>query len=284
MKPPVSRFKSWARQKFQRLARGGVDHPVPRIAPATRFFRNRPLMDEVFDLMTASGRSRWQLFFHACSTGEEPYSFAMANLLGPRLALSIEAADYNPHLLAQARAGRYDWLTLWRDNKGFMSRRERSQFQLRWLHGQVCANVRRAIARWHLLDYTDPGCHFEVNLPADVVFCNSSLLYHPPEVQAVVLARLCRQASEMLVVTGVDNTVLETVLPAHGFVPHGRNWEAIYDGCRLRRRAQDGHYNTPTTPFLSDANRAKVHHFRYAIFVKANGVLANPVQGDPPCS
>lgn len=279
-KPLRARWKSLVRQTFQRWARGGADKPVPAIAPATRFFRNRPLLDEVFALLQGSGHASWRLFCHACSTGEEPYSFAMYNLLGPRLDLRITAADYNQDLLDQAMAARYDWLTIWRDNSTYLTRRERRLMRLVWLNCEMRPKVRAAIDQWLRLDYTDAANQFETRHAADIVLCNSSLLYHPVEVQAQVLDRLCRQAADILVVTGVDNVVLESVLTRHGFVPHRGHWEAIYDGCRLRRRALDGAFTTPTTPFLSDSNRAKEHYFRYAIFLRVAGRLAKAL-GNP---
>ena len=162
-KPLRVRWMSLARQTFQRWARIGVDNPVPAIAHVTSFFRNRPLLDEVFALLQDSGHESWRLFCHASSTDEEPYSFAMYNQLGPRLDLRITAADYNQDQLDQAMAARYDWLTVWRDNSTYLTRRERRLMRLAWLNFEMRSKVRAAIGQWLRLDYTDAANQFETS-------------------------------------------------------------------------------------------------------------------------
>ena len=123
-----------------------------------------------------------------------------------------------------------------------------------------------------MVDYVADNCDWVTRESADIVFCNSSLFYHPRDVQAAVLDRLCRQSSQALVITGANNTVLETVLLRHGFTPDKQNWEAIYDGCPPRRCSVERSYATATTPWLSDHDRATEQFFRYSIFLRAGGV------------
>ena len=75
----------------------------------------------------------------------------------------------------------------------------------------------------------------------------------------------------MLVVTGVDNAVLESVL-------------ICTSSCRIeaigRSFTMDVAFTKPTSPFLSESNRAKEYYFRYAIFLRADGRLAKAL-GNP---
>ena len=79
----------------------------------TWFFRDRA----TFDTLPSLVRDRWRgpgsapvrVLSWPCSTGEEPYSVAIAlSETGlPREAFTIDAADVSPHAIAVARAGIY---------------------------------------------------------------------------------------------------------------------------------------------------------------------------------
>jgi chemotaxis methyl-accepting protein methylase len=252
----------------------GATAPCGVIPVTTRFFRNMPLMSEVFALIEAARLPQTRLFFHACSSGEEPYSFVMHNLNGPMMSIDVAAADYDPLVVAMAQRGRYPRHVVNESNSGFIPIIHSKYFETHFLHNMLAASVRRAVDKWLVLDYTADNIDWVTHEVSDIVFCNSSLLYHPHDVQAVVLDRLCRQSKHALVITGADNTALETVLPRHGFTPHKRNWQAIYDGCPLRRISAERPYTTPTTPWLTDRDRATEQFFRYSIFLRAGSALA----------
>ena len=270
----LSRSWHWAQHRFMAMKLTGAIGPYGVIPVTTRFFRNVPLMTEVFALIVASGLPRTRLFFHACSSGEEPYSFVMHNLSGPMMSIEVAAADYDPHVVATAQRGRYPRHVVNESNSGLISNTHSKHFESHFLHYTLYASVRRAVDKWLVLDYTADAIDWVTHEVADMVFCNSSLLYHPHDVQAAVLDRLCRQAKHALVITGADNTALETVLTRHGFKPHKRNWQAIYDGCPLRRISAERLYTTPTTPWLTDRDRATEQFFRYSIFLRAGGAMA----------
>lgn len=274
----LSRYLHAARRRVvQAVGRLGVGAAAP-IPTKTRFFRNQPLMAEVFSLLRAAKVPAPSLFFHACSSGEEPYSFVMFNLEADQLPITVAAADYNPAAVATAQRAVYPRHVIDESNRGLIGPQYRRYFEPHGLSYWLAPAVRQAVSAWQVLDYTDETSDFEQSAAADVVFCNSSLLYHPAAVQARVLDRLCRQASQALVVTGADNAALESVLRRHGFLPHKRHWEAIYDGCPLRRIGADRPHTTPTTPYLSDRNRAIEQYFRYAIFLRDGSAMAGAAQ------
>lgn len=272
----LSRGWQSLQRRLKHLTEYGVGAPSGFIPTATRFFRNMPLMSEVFTLIGAARLPHTRLFFHACSSGEEPYSFVMHNLSGPMMAIDVAAADYNPLVVAMAQRAKYP-----RHMADEFSSYH-NHFEPHFLYCTLTAQVRAGVAKWLLIDYAADNCDWVTREAADVVFCNSSLLYHTHDVQAKVLDRLCRQSSQALVITGADNTVLETVLCRHGFTPHKRNWQAIYDGCPLRRFSADRPYTTPTTPWLSDRDRSIEQFFRYAIFLRAGSALALAATHLPP--
>ncbi len=270
----LSRYLHAARRRVDQVASRFGTGSSATIPTKTRFFRNQALMTEVFGLLRTASLPAPSLFFHACSSGEEPYSAVMFNLETDQLPITVAAADYNPAAVASAQRGVYPRHVIDVSNRGLIGPQYRRYFEPHGLSYRLAPPVRSAVSTWQVLDYTDAGSGFERSAAADVVFCNSSLLYHPATVQAQVLDRLCRQAGQALVVTGADNAALETVLPQHGFAPHKRHWQAIYDGCPLRRIGADRPHTTPTTPYLSDRNRAIEHYFRYAIFLRAGSAMA----------
>ena len=256
-----------------------LDNAIPT---TTRFFRNKPLISEVFALIGAAHLPHTRLFFHACSSGEEPYSYVMHNLLDCHLPISVAAADYHPKIVDTAQRGVYPRHVIDESNAAFITANYRHNFKPQLLNYTLSSQVRQSVDRWLVIDYTDDGNDWVTCEAADMVFCNSSLLYHPLPVQALVLDRLCRQATQALIITGADNAALETVLPQHGFAPHRRNWERIYDGCPLRRISMERPYKTPTTPYLTDRDRATEQFFRYTIFLRAGSALALAAAHLPP--
>ena len=249
--------------------------PYEEIPLATRFFRNKILIKTFFDLLKKSGLNAPALYFHACSTGEEPYSFAIYNRECIGLSISCRASDYNQNALNLARAGWYSNNTIEEVNRNFIDNNFKKYFQKLESGYVVDPVVRSLILGFDFLDYVCMDNDWVLSNRADAVFCNSSLLYHDHATQEIVLEKLCAQAREILVVTGVENSILEKVLKKHGFNPYVVNWEEIYDGCALRRVSVDPVYRTPTTPYLSDANKKKNHYFKYSIFLRIGGAVSN---------
>ena len=99
----LSRSWHWANRRGMSLALNNETKSWGHIPITTRFFRNKPLMSEVFALIRMVQIPRTRLFFHACSSGEEPYSFVMHDLGVPVMEIDVVAADYVRQVLAIAQ-------------------------------------------------------------------------------------------------------------------------------------------------------------------------------------
>jgi CheR methyltransferase, SAM binding domain len=76
---------------------------------ATAFFRNRPFLDTLLEVLHQLQRPKLRIFVHAASIGAEPYSLALRHLHRHPAAfdLQIVASDASKGFLDVARAGRY---------------------------------------------------------------------------------------------------------------------------------------------------------------------------------
>lgn len=187
------------------------------VVPETWFFRD----GEAFTTLARvvhEGRppthadGRFRLLSLPCSTGEEPYSMAMALLDAgvPANRVSIDGVDISARALSRARRAVY----------------ERNSFRGKVLTFRDRYFESRA-PTYHLIDAVRQQVHFQQGnllasdlLPGvglyDVVFCRNVLIYFDRATQdrAVdVLVRLLR--AEGLLVVGPAETGL---LPSHGFV------------------------------------------------------------------
>jgi chemotaxis protein methyltransferase CheR len=164
----------------------------------TQFFRE----PSQFALLEASLVPRWieeaehglrprrlSVWSAACSTGEEPYSLAMALLsrLPPEWRLEILATDLSTKALRQAKSGVYPMARL-----ADVPEALRRRYLLRGVGGQsgkfrVGAELQRVVAfrRENLLE--EPA---SARARFDLVLCRNVLMYFRPETRRAVVERL----------------------------------------------------------------------------------------------
>ncbi|MDP8223946.1 MAG: CheR family methyltransferase [Candidatus Lernaella stagnicola] len=128
-----------------------------------------------------------------CSTGEEPYSVAMA-LLDCGLAADrfhVEAVDINHRTLSKAREAVYGYNSFREKEKGFRSRYfeplENDRYRLR---KDVAERVEFAYGNLVATDF------FLDHPPFDAVFCRNLLIYLEPAAQEQVVNTLKRLVKE----------------------------------------------------------------------------------------
>jgi len=238
------------------------------IPQATCFLRNKTLLKHVFSLLKQDNK-KIKCFFHAGSTGEEVYSFLMYNEVNDNIDLEVSVGEYEESALQKIKKATYSKDTIEVVNKTFLKGGFLRFFSKEKNSYSLIPSLKEKLQDVLLCDYTKIDESFLEKYRSDIVFCNNTLLYHEHDVQEQVLENLCKQSSKYLIITGVENSVLEKVLKKHSFVPYKENWEEIYDSWTLRRRKSSPVYKTPTTPFLTDLDKKKEHYFKYSIFIKS---------------
>ena len=165
----------------------------------THFFRDPRqflfLNDHAFPRMEAeaarTGSKRVRAWSAACSTGEEPYSIAMAmRHRFPRSAgwqVEIVASELSNKVLAAARAG------LWPiDKSGDIPLHYRKEFMLRGTGSQTgkmkAGPEIRDVVSFTRLNLNDPV--YPVSGVFDLIFCRNVLIYFDRESKAKVVDRL----------------------------------------------------------------------------------------------
>jgi chemotaxis protein methyltransferase WspC len=161
------------------------------VVPETWFFRGREALDAMADM----ARDRWRrtgapqrVLSLPCSTGEEPYSMAMA-LLGAGLTpdmFHIDGIDVSTRAIAAARKAIYGRNSFRGQDLGF---RDRYLEELPTGFRPI-ELVRRSVhfALGNMMDPTG-------SLPSalyDFIFCRNVLIYLDPPTQDVVVATLSR--------------------------------------------------------------------------------------------
>jgi chemotaxis protein methyltransferase CheR len=119
-----------------------------------------------------------------CSSGQEPYSIAMAMLDGyPGLKVEITATDISQEALRRARAGRYSQIEINRGLPAAMLVRHFTRVGTEW---EVSQQVRSKVAfsQNNLLQARPQGG------PFDVIFLRNVLIYFDTETRARVLRRV----------------------------------------------------------------------------------------------
>jgi chemotaxis protein methyltransferase CheR len=165
----------------------------------THFFRDPRqflyLSDEVFPRLEAAaardGRKRVRAWSAACSTGEEPYSLAMALLHRfPRSSgwqIEVVATDLSNKVLAAAQQA------LWPIGKAVdIPLHYRKAFMLRGTGSQAgkmkVGPEIREIVSFSRMNLNDPL--YSVSGPFDFIFCRNVLIYFDKESKAKVVDRL----------------------------------------------------------------------------------------------
>ncbi|AZY48523.1 CheR family methyltransferase [Bordetella avium] len=157
------------------------------VVPETWFFRYPESLKALAGLALRH-RGELRILSLPCSTGEEPYSIAMALLdagLKPE-AFRIDGVDVSERALAVAQAGRYGRNAFRGGEQGF---------RLRYFdaHGQLSRAVMNCV-RFMQGNLFDPV--LQAGLPGyDVLFCRNLLIYFDSTTQARALATLTRMVS-----------------------------------------------------------------------------------------
>lgn len=156
----------------------------------TSWFRDRQpfqaLVDHVVpELLAADGAPRRNLrvWSAACSTGQEPFSIAMAlRQHHPTVRPEILATDLSEQVLERGRAGRFTQLEV---NRGLPAPMLVTYFRRTGADWEIDQAIRDTVTfqRHNLLDRPPPG-------PFDVVFLRNVLIYFDLATKRDVLARV----------------------------------------------------------------------------------------------
>lgn len=175
------------------------------VVPETWFMRH----PESFAALGRLAAARWaahadkpapalRLLSLPCSTGEEPYSMAIALLEAgvPAAQFAVDAVDVSGRALALARQARYERNALRGSSAAFCDRYFRPEQQRLQLHAELRRQVR--FSQGNLLSLAQ----LAVEPPYDFVFCRNVLIYfdRPTQQQALgVLAALLAPGSVLFV-------------------------------------------------------------------------------------
>lgn len=188
------------------------------VVPETWFFRD----PAAFGALARIARDEWRpahagavlrLFSLPCSSGEEPYSMAMA-LLDAGLEppqFRIHAVDISVRALAAARRGLYG-----RNSFRGADQRFRDKYFEATPQGYRLAEPVRATVRFERANLFQPG-FMEGQGPFDVVFCRNLLIYFDRANQdrtVALLGRLLADGGWLFVGPAEAALMLE-----HGFAP-----------------------------------------------------------------
>lgn len=144
------------------------------VVPETWFFRGGDLFWYLADhIRDAGGAAPVRVLSLPCSTGEEPYSLAiaLAERGVPPARWSIEAIDLSPRHIAQARRGVYRDFSF-RQLPDDLRDRHFTATADGW---EVCAEIRSAV-QFRVGNILEPGPTLAV-APFDVIFCRNLFIY-----------------------------------------------------------------------------------------------------------
>jgi chemotaxis protein methyltransferase CheR len=147
------------------------------------FFRERPQLevfrDHVLPALRAGlqrgGGRELRILSAGCSAGQEPYTLAILMreaLSGASLPFRITGVDLDPHILGQAREGRFSSHSF----RGVEPEvRDRYFRQLGHNEWEILPEARRGV-EFRQANLSDPGWPASVP-PQDVIFCRNVLIY-----------------------------------------------------------------------------------------------------------
>jgi chemotaxis protein methyltransferase WspC len=191
------------------------------VVPETWFFRDRGAFTALARAVSGvspilSRHTPLRLLSIPCSTGEEPYSMAMALLdagLDPS-RFSIDAVDISARALGHARRARY------RKNS---FRGEDQSFREKYFDGDRLAGPVRERVQFHQSNLFTAGTVL-TGAPYDAVFCRNLLIYFDRETQDRAVAVLTSLlAKDGILFVGPSETGL---MLSHGF--ESRNWSLAF--------------------------------------------------------
>ena len=166
------------------------------VVPETWFFRNR----KVFDYLARFVRDSWtpensgrilKILSIPCSTGEEPYTIAMALMDGgiQKDRFMIVGMDISEEALKKARTGFYGKGSFRGQDLTFRDR----YFQPREDGYQLLNHV---MDRVRFKAGNVMATHFAAGAPFDVVFCRNLMIYMSPEARNQTLETMSRLLTE----------------------------------------------------------------------------------------
>jgi chemotaxis protein methyltransferase CheR len=176
----------------------------------TFFFRDdapfKALVEALPRLAEANRGAPVRVWSAACSTGQEPYSIAMAvteaQRKTPGLRVEIIGSDISDRCLAKARAGIYSQFEV---QRGVSMRRLADHFEQDGLNWRIKPELRGAVS-WRRMNLHDS---FALMGKMDVIFCRNVLIYFAREARRDILERMLRQMKEdgVLYLGASENTV-----------------------------------------------------------------------------
>jgi chemotaxis protein methyltransferase WspC len=152
------------------------------VVPETWFFRGGEIFRHLAGLVAGMARGRpggpaVRILSVPCSTGEEPYSLAIAlrDAGVPETACTLDALDLSPQNLDRARAGRYPDFSF-RQTKVEVRRRYFRETDGKW---EIDPGVRQKV-RFRAGNLIDP-LFLAGEPPFDLVLCRNLFIYLHPE-------------------------------------------------------------------------------------------------------
>jgi chemotaxis protein methyltransferase WspC len=159
------------------------------VVPETWFFRGGEVFAELAELVRRRPSvPPFRVLSAPCSTGEEPYSLAIALLEAgvPPQAWSIDAIDISARALETARRGEYPELSF-RETPAELRGRYFRQSGKKWA---LCPSVRHAV-HYRQGNLIAPGV-LAAEPPFDLIFCRNLFIYLTPDARARALDALDR--------------------------------------------------------------------------------------------
>jgi chemotaxis protein methyltransferase WspC len=188
------------------------------VVPETWFFRDREAFSTLARLVqdaswSAQADGVRRILSLPCSTGEEPYSIAMALFDAgvPADRFSIDAIDISAHAIATARRATYGRNSFRGRELGFRTR----YFDATATGHQLADRVRRRV-RFRQGNLLSPESSTALTR-YDAIFCRNLLIYFDRPTQARAVAALERQLTPGGIVFVAPSE--SGVLLNHGFVP-----------------------------------------------------------------
>ena len=237
----------------------------------TAFFRNRPLLATLCDIIADSGQTSLSVLFHACSIGAEVYSFLIAAALHPVLKsvrITACATDLEPLFIEMARSGHYERSVL-----SAMRPEERAFFdEVSDSHVAVCAAIR---AKVRILDAAS-FVTFAPDHPVDLVFLTNALIYVDGDTQRETLRKISGYNTRWLITTAFHMDRIKSDLEALDYRPVLENMRDIHDGWTDRRVDTNNPLTIPNITYhawnLPEFSHIEDYEYKYSsIFKKGSG-------------
>jgi chemotaxis protein methyltransferase WspC len=172
------------------------------VVPETYFFREPEAITEIARRALAARELPYRVLSAPCSTGEEPYSIAMAFLMAgvPAAAIAIDAIDVSLEAVRRAREGVFRGGAFRGDTAGW-----RKYFREAASGWELEQSVRSlvTIAHGNVMDdgFRPPRDRY------DAIFCRNLLIYFDVDAQARALEALARLlAPDGVLVVGAADT------------------------------------------------------------------------------